>query len=59
MKQDEPVFTAKEVAKKLRVSHATVIRLIETGQLQALRVGNQFRIPQSSFDEYIRKASQS
>lgn len=57
--QDEPVLKVKEVAKRLRISQATVLRLIETGEIRgAWRIGNQWRIPQSSLEDYLRRASQ-
>lgn len=56
---DERMLTVKEVAKQLRVSHTTVIRLIENGEISPVyRVGNQYRIPQATLDSYLRKASQ-
>jgi excisionase family DNA binding protein len=55
---EERMITIKEVSKRLRVSHTTVMRLIETGQIQnVIKVGTQYRIPESSFNEYLRKAS--
>ena len=54
----EPVLTVKEVAQRLRVSQATVLRLIDDGELTGVfRVGNQWRIPQSALDEYIRRST--
>jgi excisionase family DNA binding protein len=56
---NERMYKVKEVAQRLRISQATVLRLIETGELRGvLRVGNQWRIPQSSLDDYVRRASQ-
>jgi len=55
---EEKMFTVKELAKRLRVSHSTVVRLIESGEIQnVIKVGTQYRIPESSFNEYLRKAS--
>jgi excisionase family DNA binding protein len=42
----EPIgFTPKEIAKVLRVSNATVMRLVFSGDVQSFRVGRQHRIP--------------
>ncbi len=46
-----------EVAEVLRVSKMTVYRLIKSGTLPAVRIGRSFRIPQASFEEYLRQAS--
>ena len=53
------VYTVEEVAKILRVSEATVRRLIKAGELEAFPVGTQYRIKQEALDKYMsRKASQ-
>ena len=55
---EEKMMTVKEVSKRLRVSHTTVVRLIENGEIQnVIKVGNQYRIPESSFNEYLKRAS--
>lgn len=55
---DEKLYTVKEVAQKLRVSHATVLRLIEDGEIKGVyRVGNQYRIPESVLNDYIRRST--
>lgn len=50
------LMTVKEVARILRVSHMTVYRLFESGELDGYRVGRSVRIPQESFEEYLRSA---
>jgi len=47
-------MTMNEVAKSLSVSRITVYRLIKSGQLQALKVNKAVRIPENSFQDYIR-----
>ncbi len=55
---EEKMLTIEEVSKRLRVSRNTVINLIESGEIQnVIKVGRQYRIPESSFNEYLRKAS--
>lgn len=59
MQQNDTFLTIKEVAQILRVSHATVLRLIDDNEIKdVLRVGNQYRIPQKSLDDYLRRAAQ-
>lgn len=48
-------YTAEEVAKMLRVSVATIRRLIKTGEIEAIQVGNQYRITQDALDRYASK----
>jgi excisionase family DNA binding protein len=53
------IYTVEEVAKILRVSGATVRRLIKSGELEAFPVGTQYRIKQEALDKYMnRKAAQ-
>ena len=40
------IYTVKEVAKILRVSDATVYRMISSNKLKAYRIGGAFRIKQ-------------
>ena len=51
----EPRFyTIEEVARILRVSGRTVYRLVERGEIRALRVGDLYRISQEALDAFIR-----
>jgi excisionase family DNA binding protein len=53
------VYTVEEVAKLLKVSVATVRRLIKIGELEAFPVGNQYRITQEALNNYMsRRAAQ-
>jgi excisionase family DNA binding protein len=46
-------LTVAEVADHLRVSSLTVYRLIEAGDLRALRVGRSFRINEDDLDQFL------
>jgi len=50
---DDRLLTVQEVALAMRVSNMTVYRLIKTGDLQAIRVGRNFRIRESDVDRYF------
>ena len=41
----ENLITVREAANFLRISARTVYRLIESGQIGAVRIGKQWRIP--------------
>jgi excisionase family DNA binding protein len=45
--------TVAEVAGQLRVSNMTVYRLIQSGQLAAVRVGRSYRIREDDVDRYL------
>ncbi|HET9552665.1 MAG TPA: helix-turn-helix domain-containing protein [Anaeromyxobacteraceae bacterium] len=40
-----PLLTVREVAARLRVSRATVYRLVKRGTLPVVRVSNAIRVP--------------
>ena len=41
-------FTVREVAEILKVTERTIYNLIESGELKAVKVGDLWRIPESS-----------
>jgi excisionase family DNA binding protein len=45
--------TVAEVASQLRVSNMTVYRLVQAGQLAAVRVGRSYRIREEDVDKYL------
>ncbi|MGI8752881.1 MAG: helix-turn-helix domain-containing protein [Acidimicrobiales bacterium] len=45
--------TVSEVADQLRVSNMTVYRLVQAGQLPAVRVGRSYRIRADDVDRYL------
>jgi excisionase family DNA binding protein len=51
----EQYWTPKEVADRFKVSEETVRRYIRQKKLQAVRFGDQLRIPDSALQEFIKK----
>lgn len=45
--------TVAEVAAQLRVSNMTVYRLVQSGELPAVRVGRSYRIREEDVDRYL------
>jgi excisionase family DNA binding protein len=45
--------TVAEVAGLLRVSNMTVYRLVQSGQLSAVRVGRSYRIREEDVDSFL------
>jgi excisionase family DNA binding protein len=45
--------TVAEVADQLRVSNMTVYRLVQAGQLPAVRVGRSYRIREEDVDHWL------
>jgi excisionase family DNA binding protein len=46
-------LTVGEVARALRISNMTVYRLINSGQLAAVRVGKSYRLREEDVDRYL------
>ena len=55
MTQSSELLTVKEVAAILRVSQPTVLRMIDDGELPAIRVRTQWRIRRSNLDDYLQR----
>lgn len=54
---DTPVtprlLTVKEVAQALRVHARTAYRLVTEGTIRAVKIGSQWRVPESALVEFI------
>lgn len=46
-------YTAEEVAELLQVNKETVLRMIRTGRLAALRLGKGYKIPRVELDKLL------
>jgi excisionase family DNA binding protein len=53
----EPKLTVSQCAEFLAVSRMTAYRLVHSGELRSIKVGNQFRVPLSAFREYLGDAT--
>jgi len=53
---DVEFLTVAEVAARMRVSKMTVYRLVHNGDLEAIRVGRSFRVPDEAVQEYLRRS---
>lgn len=52
----DPLLTAEETSKLLNVSYKKVLDLIHMGELQAHRIGGQFRITMYAIHEFLDKS---
>ena len=59
MTQSSDLLTVKEVAEILRVSQPTVLRMIDDGELRAIRVRNQWRIRRSDLEAFLQRGGSS
>jgi excisionase family DNA binding protein len=56
MARTDPIsrlLTVAEVATVIRVSRMTVYRLIRRGQLNAIRVGRNYRVKEDDLERYL------
>ncbi len=53
---DMRFLTVAEVARIMRVSKMTVYRLVHSGELEAVRVGRSFRVPEEAVNQYLKGA---
>jgi len=51
----EEKFSPRQTGKILGVSRQTIITLIDTGKLRAIKVGGQWRIMESALAEFMKK----
>ncbi len=49
-------LTVAEVAMQMRVSKMTVYRLVHNGELEAVRVGRSFRVPEHVLEQYLSRS---
>ena len=47
------VFTVKEVAEYLKTTRQQVRKMIQNGQLAAVMVGREYRIPLAAIAEFV------
>jgi excisionase family DNA binding protein len=54
---DVKFLTVYEVAVIMRLSKMSVYPLVHSGELEAIRVGRSFRIPEQAVVRYLRDAA--
>lgn len=47
------LYTVREVAEALRIHQRTAYRLITEGAIKAIKIGSQWRVPESALMEFI------
>ena len=54
---DVKFLTIYELAVMMRISKMSAYRLVRTGELEAIRVGRSYRIPEEAVIAYMRDAA--
>lgn len=49
------ILTLKELQELLHIGKNTSLRLVQRGEIEAFRVGNQWRILKGSVEKYVRR----
>lgn len=55
MSETETLFTAQEIAEKLRCSYKSVLRYIASGKLKCYEVARKKLITQTQLNEFLNK----
>ena len=55
---EEQIYTVSEIAKRLKVREKTVRNWIHSGDLVAIYLGKEYRIRESSLQDFIRMREQ-
>ena len=51
------ILTLKELQELLHIGKNTALLLVQSGEIEAFRVGNRWRVMKESVAKYIRKFS--
>jgi excisionase family DNA binding protein len=54
---DVRFLTVYELALMMRISKMSAYRLVRTGELESIRVGRSYRIPEQAVIAYMREAA--
>ena len=55
-REPHPFMTVVEVAAALRVSRATIYRLVRSGALPAVQVGRSVRVSRDAVDAFLHRS---
>jgi len=48
-------YTAKELAKELKMNIMTIYRYIKADKIKAYKIGKEFRIDKAEFNKFLNK----
>lgn len=55
--QERPELSTGDVAREIGVTHPTVRKLIERGQLRGWRFGRNYKTSRAAVDEFINRSA--
>lgn len=56
---EEKVLTPVQAGERLQIAPRTVIKRVKAGQLHGVKVGKQWRIPESAITELLQQEPQA
>ena len=59
MEDELKFYTVEEIAEGLNVSKRTLYRFIQSGQLHAVKIGQNWRISKKDFEDFIAAQEQT
>jgi len=57
VKNKESLYTTREVAELLKISYMQCIYLIRSGKIKAIRIGNNYRIPEEELQRILKEGT--
>lgn len=51
------ILTLKELQELLHIGKNTALQLVQSGEIEAFRVGKQWRVMKDSVRKYVRRSS--
>lgn len=59
MTKSPDFYMVDELAEKLRVNRMTIYRYIKGGKLEAYKIGKEYRIDRSVFEQFMSKVKKN
>jgi excisionase family DNA binding protein len=56
--EEDKYWTPEEIAERLKVNVRTVVRWITSKRLKAIRVGKQWRVPDSEIRAFVEQSTE-
>lgn len=53
---EKTFYSAKELSEKLECNVMTIYRYIKAKKLKAYKIGKEFRVEKSDFDDFLKKS---
>lgn len=57
MTMNKEFYTAQELADKLQVNVMTIYRYIKAKKLKAYKIGKEYRIDKTEFENFLKRVS--